>query len=235
MAEPIRALVRSLLPFALRSRLARAFGSRNPRDLAGRIGAGGLHAYVARGVTARRWRHVSIGAGAQVERGTHFHCNDEGPGKRIVIGERCFVGQHCFFSAGESIVVRRDAVIGASCNFLAAGHLYDDPTCTVARAAVTSYGPMILGVNTWTGVGTTVLGGVEIGFGSIVAAGSLLRMSLPPLCLAAGHPARIIRIYDWPSKAWVTLPTDEPARETALHRHMQNLPSEAAYLEALRH
>jgi serine acetyltransferase len=92
---------------------------------------------------------------------------------------------------------------------------------------------MVVGANTWVGVGTTVLGGVEIGFGTIVAAGSLLRTSVPPLCLVAGHPARIIKTFDWLAKAWVALPTDEAARAAALSRHVQGLPSEAAYLDAL--
>jgi len=234
MTNSLRNLVRLLLPFPLRVKIARAFGSLALRDLLGRLGAAGLHAYVARGTTARRWRHVCIGAGALVECGTHFHCNDEGPGLRIVVGERCFVGQNCFFSAGDRIEIRRDCVIGASCNFLAAGHRYDDPTCAVARAAVVSYGPMVLGANAWIGVGATLLGGIEVGFGSIVAAGSLLRMSVPPLSLVAGNPARVVKTYDWRARCWMPLPAVPHERDAALQQHLRSLPTEEAYLEALQ-
>ncbi len=233
MNDLFRKMLRLVVPFPLRVCLGRALRGRNLRDFAGRFGAGGLDAYVAWGVSARRWRHVSIGAGTQVERGTHFHCNDEGPGRRIIIGERCFIGQNCFFSAGERIEIRRDAVVGAACNFLAAGHRYDDPKRAIAQAEVLSYGPMTLGANAWIGVGTTILGGVEVGFGAIVAAGSLLRTSVPPLCLAAGHPARVIRTFDWTAGSWSTLPNDDDARAAALAQHLRNLPSETAYIAAL--
>lgn len=233
MNDSLRKMLRLLAPFPLRVWIGRALRGRNLRDLTGRLGAGGLHAYVAWGVSARRWRHVQIGAGTQVDRGTHFHSNDEEQGKRIVIGERCFVGPNCFLSAGERIEIRQDTVLGAACHLLAAGHRYDDPTRAVAKAEVVSYGPLVLGVNSWIGVGAIIVGGVEVGYGAIVAAGSLLRTSVPPLCLAAGHPARVIKTYDWISKSWSKLPGDECARAAALERHVQNLPGEATYLAAL--
>lgn len=229
----LRKILRSLLPFPWRVRYSRTLGGRCFRDLAGRIGAGGFHAFVARGVSARRWRHVRIGPDTQVERGTHFHSNDDGDAARVIIGARCFIGQNCFFSPGERILIADDSVIGAACNFLAAGHKYDDAKVAVARAEVMSYGPMVVGAGCWVGVGTTLLGGIDVGFGAIVAAGSLLRSSVPPLCLAAGHPARVIRTYDWLDQVWTTLPTDEAARDSALLRHVERLPSEIDYLKAL--
>lgn len=234
MNDIIRTTLRVLVPFPLRVWFARSVRGRRPRDYAGRLGAGGLTAYIAWGVSARRWRHVRVGAGTQVERGTHFHSNDEGDDLRIVIGERCFIGQNCFFSAGERIEIRRDSVVGAACQFLAAGHRYDDPTRVVARAEVLSYGPMVIGANVWVGVGATLLGGIEVGFGSIVAAGSLVRASVPPLCLVAGSPARVIKVYDWPTRAWIGLPSEPTERDAALGRHVRNLPTEADYLDALQ-
>jgi len=233
MNDLIRKALRPFVPFPVRVWLGGWVGGRGVRDFAGRFGAGGLSAYIAWGASARRWHHVQVGPGTQVERGTHFHSNDEGTGKRIVIGERCFVGQNCFFSAGERIEIRRDSVIGAACHFLAAGHRYDEPKRSVALAEVISYGPMVLGANTWIGVGAILLGGIEIGYGSIVAAGSLLRASVPPLCLVAGNPARVVKTYDWLAGIWITLPSEPLEREATMRRHLQNLPTETAYLDAL--
>ena len=41
--------------------------------------------------------------------------------------------------------------------------------------------------------GVTVSAGVRIGRGTVVAAGSVVTADLPPLVLAAGVPARVIR------------------------------------------
>lgn len=229
----LRRLVRSALPFPLRLWIAeiRLIGS--VKELFGRSFVRGWHASIASDVTARCWRHVQVGHESIVDPGTHFHSNDDGEGLRIRIGMRCFIGRHCYFSAGEIIEIGDDCNIGAACHLLAAGHVYDCPRVPYSAAPVVSYGRMRLGPNTWLGVGTTLVGDVSIGFGSVIAAGSLVRTSLPPLCLAGGQPATVIKVFDWPSQSWVRLPGDEPERAAALERHIATIPSEAAYARVL--
>ena len=50
-----------------------------------------------------------------------------------------------------------------------------------------------IGANTWLGAYVVVLAGVTIGEGTIVAAGSVVTRDLPPNCVAAGNPARVVR------------------------------------------
>lgn len=234
MNDRLRPWLRAVLPFPVRRWLSGVRAIRGPWDVFGRLGAGGFYAAISLRATARRWRHVHIGSASTVERGTHFHSNDDGPGLRIIVGERCFIGAGCFFSAGELIEISQDCTIGAACHLLAAGHKIDRPTVlSYARAPVISYGRMRLGPNSWVGVGSTVVGDVQIGFGSILAAGSLLKQSVPPLCMAAGHPARVIKLYDVAQGVWVRLPDDEPARTEALARHLASLPTEINYIEQL--
>lgn len=45
----------------------------------------------------------------------------------------------------------------------------------------------------WLGERTTVLKGVTIGGGSAVGVGSIVTKSIPPFCLSAGIPARVLR------------------------------------------
>lgn len=235
MNDRLHYWLRGVIPFPMRRWLGDVLAIRSPWEVFGRMGAGGFNAAISGGATARRWRQVRIGYESTVERGTHFHSNDDGPGFRIVVGERCFIGPDCFFSAGEQIVIAQDCTIGAACHLLAAGHQIDRPTTMpYARAPVISYGQMRLGANTWVGVGSTLVGDVQIGFGSILAAGSLLKQPLPPLCMAAGHPARIVKLYDLARDSWVPLPEAEPARAEAIARHLTSLPTEAAYVEKLK-
>lgn len=203
-------------------------------DLTGRWGAAGLRASISRRATARLWRQVRVGAGVIVDPGTHFHTNDNGNGHRIVIDDGSFVGRYCFFSAGESIHLGRQCNIGAACQLLAAGHAYDDPTLPYVLAPVVSYGRMCLGPNTWVGAGSTLLGGIEVGFGTVVAAGSLVRESLPPLCMAGGQPARMLKVFDWPTHRWTRLPDDTAARDAALAHHLATIPMEADYVLQLK-
>lgn len=47
--------------------------------------------------------------------------------------------------------------------------------------------------NVWVGTRATILKGVTIGEGSVVAAGAVVTRDVPPKCLVAGVPARVIR------------------------------------------
>ena len=50
-----------------------------------------------------------------------------------------------------------------------------------------------IGNHVWIGQGAQILKGVTIGDGSIIAAGSIVTKDIPPHCLAAGVPAKVIR------------------------------------------
>lgn len=51
-----------------------------------------------------------------------------------------------------------------------------------------------IGEYVWIGMHCLILKGVRIGGGSVVAAGSVVTRSLPENCLAAGAPARVLKI-----------------------------------------
>jgi acetyltransferase-like isoleucine patch superfamily enzyme len=53
--------------------------------------------------------------------------------------------------------------------------------------------PVNIGNNVWIGMNATILKGVTIGDGAVVAANSLVNRSVPPNALVGGVPARVIR------------------------------------------
>lgn len=54
-------------------------------------------------------------------------------------------------------------------------------------------GDIVLEPDVWLATGVSVMAGVRIGRGTIVAAGSVVTKDLPPFVLAGGVPARVIR------------------------------------------
>ncbi len=52
---------------------------------------------------------------------------------------------------------------------------------------------MVIENHVWIGCGCTILKGVVIGEGAVIAAGSVVTKSVPPRALAAGNPAKVIR------------------------------------------
>lgn len=56
-----------------------------------------------------------------------------------------------------------------------------------------SKGPVIVEDNVWIGEKSTILPGVIIGFGSIIAANSVVTKDVPPYSVVAGNPAKVIK------------------------------------------
>ena len=56
--------------------------------------------------------------------------------------------------------------------------------------------PVVIGKNVWVTVGVTILAGVRIGEGSVIAAHSLVTKDIPKYSLAAGIPAKVVKKLD---------------------------------------
>ena len=56
-----------------------------------------------------------------------------------------------------------------------------------------SVSPITIGNHVWIGTRATILKGVTIGDGAVVAAGAVVVHDVPPHCLVGGVPAKIIR------------------------------------------
>jgi maltose O-acetyltransferase len=54
--------------------------------------------------------------------------------------------------------------------------------------------PVIIEDNVWLATRTTILKGVRIGKGSVVASGAVVTKDVPPNCVVAGVPARVIKM-----------------------------------------
>ena len=111
------------------------------------------------------------------------------------------VGSNVDIGWQNTIAVGRRVVIGDHCRlagqvFLAGypGHPID-PAARARGEAETEdqVGDIILEEDVWLATGVKVMGGVRIGRGTIVAAGSVVTRDLPPMVLAGGVPARVLR------------------------------------------
>ncbi len=57
--------------------------------------------------------------------------------------------------------------------------------------------PVIIEDNVWIGMNSIILKGVRIGENSIIGAGSVVTKSIPANCVAAGNPARVVKLLDY--------------------------------------
>ena len=58
-------------------------------------------------------------------------------------------------------------------------------------------GDIKIGDNVWIGANCVLLGGVVIGSGAVVGAGSVVTKDIPTLAVAAGIPAKVIKLRNF--------------------------------------
>lgn len=62
------------------------------------------------------------------------------------------------------------------------------------KRRMTSNGPIVIGDNVWIGDKVTVLGGVTIGNNAVIGSNSVVTKDIPPYTVAAGIPAKVIKV-----------------------------------------
>lgn len=67
------------------------------------------------------------------------------------------------------------------------------------ESEATSKGNIYIEDDVWIGFRTTILSGVQIGRGAVIAAGSVVTKDVPPYAIVGGVPAKIIK-YRFESK-----------------------------------
>ncbi len=68
-----------------------------------------------------------------------------------------------------------------------------DPRLAAALRMAVRPGPIVIEDDVWIGSKVTILGGVRIGRGAIVANGSLVLDDVPPGAIVVGAPARVVK------------------------------------------
>lgn len=91
---------------------------------------------------------------------------------------------------GWGIVVNRDAHIGANVT-LFNGVVIGRKDTISPTGRETEY--PVIGDDVWIGPHAVIIGGVRIGDGAIVGAGSIVTKDVPAHCIVVGNPAQIIR------------------------------------------
>jgi len=92
----------------------------------------------------------------------------------VVIGPDCIIGQRCFIVGGGSYTIDR----------------LDIP---MRKQGIRADGGVRLEADVWLGGNVTVLGGVEMGKGSVAGAGAVLTKSVDEYTVSLGVPAKVVK------------------------------------------
>lgn len=158
---------------------------------------------------------LTIGERPRIHKSVRLSHRDDRP---ITIGDRAYFMQGTDIlgpvTIGENVFINRDAYIrpnttigdgvriGPFVRLISDTHEVGPPS---RRAGKARFDPIVIGEGTWIGAAATVLGGVTIGRGCIIAAGAVVTKDVPDNTLYGGVPADFIR----------NLPTEDEADRDA--------------------
>lgn len=110
----------------------------------------------------------------------------------VTFGENSWIGlKVTFYTTSEaSVAIGKNCDIGPEVSFVTGSHQMGG---TARRAGRGISADIKVGNGCWIGARVTVLGGVTIGDGVMIAAGSLITKDVTSDCLIAGVPAVIKR------------------------------------------
>lgn len=123
------------------------------------------------------------------------------PARGLVIGDRCVLGARICVTAHESITIGDDVWFGQDVFISDASHGYQDPDVPVGQQ-FGAHQPVSIGSGSWIGHGAIILPGATIGRNAVVAAGSVVRGTVPDHTVVGGVPARVIRRLE-PGVGWI--------------------------------
>lgn len=144
-------------------------------------------------------RYVDIKCPENIEFGDNIYivksailraCSDA----QLVIGNnfamngnaRIIADTHGRIQIGDFVLVGPNVVIRAS------NHRHENIKLTIWEQGQTG-GEIIIGDNVWIGANVTILPDVNIGSGSIIAAGAVVTKNVPSNVIVGGVPAKIIK------------------------------------------
>ncbi len=113
--------------------------------------------------------------------------------KRLKVGERCRFNIEMLLNLGAEIEIGNNVGFGHQVAILTEGHAIGTPEY---RSGEKHQRPVKIGNGCWLGARVTILPGVTIGDGSVVAAGAVVTKDVPPNCLIGGVPAKVLRELD---------------------------------------
>ena len=114
-------------------------------------------------------------------------------GNRIYLGKGDFFNATCYIMDGGTVTFGENVFVGPYCGFYTANHPLN---YTQRNQGLEVALPIKVGDNCWFGANVSVMPGVTIGNGCVIAAGAVVTKDIPDNSLAAGVPAKIIKTID---------------------------------------
>jgi acetyltransferase-like isoleucine patch superfamily enzyme len=126
-------------------------------------------------------------------------------GGKIEIGEDCYLGEHSRIWSSNHIKIGNGVLVSHNVNIIDTNsHEINHLERIESYKAMLKVGhplirpnvisaPIEIGDYVWLNFNSVVLKGVKIGEGAIIAPGTIVNEDVPPYCIFAGNPGKVIK------------------------------------------
>lgn len=111
---------------------------------------------------------------------------------RVTLGPKAVLGSRVTVNAHLDVAIGAGALLADDVHLVDMDHRTDRLDLPIRSQGIAT-APIRIGADVWIGRGATVVGGVDVGRGSVVGAGAVVTRDLPPFSVAVGVPARPVR------------------------------------------
>jgi len=133
--------------------------------------------------------NVTIGAFATIKP-SNYYGRELGVGLRV--GNNSNIGRYSYIGCSGRISIGNNVLMGPRVGLFAEDHNFERVDTPIRDQGVVRE-PIVIEDDCWIGSGSIITGGVRIGQGAIIAAGSVVTRNVPPYKVVGGVPARVIR------------------------------------------
>lgn len=109
----------------------------------------------------------------------------------LQIGDNSGIGEYSEIYG--DVRIGNDVMMGTNCIIYTRNHAFDRTDIPMCKQGFSTVKPVIVEDDVWIGGRVTILPGVTIGTGSILAAGAVVTKSTPPYSIVGGNPAKVIK------------------------------------------
>ncbi|MHB8512339.1 MAG: acyltransferase [Actinomycetota bacterium] len=131
---------------------------------------------------------LRIGKWVWIGHGNAIRCHEG----TLTIGDKCVFGRKNTINCYLDVSIGHDSLFADWIYICDFDHRFDRLDIPIRKQGI-SKAPVKIGADCWFGEKTTVLKGVTIGEGCVIASHALVNRDLPALSVAGGVPARVLK------------------------------------------
>lgn len=112
--------------------------------------------------------------------------------KGLCFGNNISIHPLCYIDGYGGVIIEDNVSIAQNVSIISFEHDYGDLTIPIKDAPCIQK-PIRIENDVWIGAGVRILGGITLGKGSVIGAGSVVLKDIPPFSIAVGVPARVVK------------------------------------------